>query len=374
VTAMRVAVLIDGLGWGGAETLLADFAAGAGAAGLELHVGYLIDKEGSPAAQRLRERGVEPVHVPVRGLVDPGSLLAVRRHLREVAPDVVHTHLGYADLLGGVAARSLGLPVVSTIHVTRWDDGGRERLKLRLMDLARAGCARRIICVSEAARAAFLGARRGPPRRVVVVPNGVQGRPADAAAAARVRAELGVGADDVVLTMLSVLRPGKGHEAAFTAVARLRADGLPVVLVVCGTGPSEHALRDAAAPLGAAVRFAGHRDDVMAVLAASDVVVHPSEHEALPTALIEAAAASRPVVATRVGGIPEIVQDGAGGILVPAPAGPAELAAALAALVGDRERREQLGAAARARFEERFAADRWAAAVREVYRVAGAAS
>jgi glycosyltransferase involved in cell wall biosynthesis len=106
----------------------------------------------------------------------------------------------------------------------------------------------------------------------------------------------------------------------------------------------------------------------MAVLDAADVLLHPSRHDALPTTIIEAMAASTPVVATCVGGIPELVDDGVSAVLVRAPPRADALAAALGGLLRDPGRRQRLAAAARGRFEEQFTADRWAARMGALYR------
>jgi glycosyltransferase involved in cell wall biosynthesis len=111
----------------------------------------------------------------------------------------------------------------------------------------------------------------------------------------------------------------------------------------------------------------GHRDDVMAVLDAADVLLHPSEIDALPTVVMEAMAASVPVVATRVGGVPELVADGDSGVLVAAPATAEGLAAALGPLLGDAGLRRRMGAAGRARYEREFTAESWARRSRALY-------
>jgi glycosyltransferase involved in cell wall biosynthesis len=363
---LHAAVLIDGLGWGGAEMLLSHLAAGAAGAGLRLSVGYLYEKDGSAAAHHLRALGVQPVRVPVDGLLSPSSVRAVRAHLARLSPDVLHTHLGYADLLGGVAARTLQLPAVSTIHLGRWEiPAGREALRTRLIVGARRRCAQRVIAVSDAARRAYLEQGWDSPERVVTLHNGIidAARPG---AGAAVRRSLGLEPTDLVVAMVSVLRPGKGHEQALQAL-RLLQDERHVHLLIVGDGPLRAELAERARQFGPAVRLLGHRDDVMSVLDASDVVLHPSEHDAFPTTLLEAMAASLPVVASDVGGIPEIVVPGSTGTLVPAPVSPADLAAALAPLLDDAALRSRWGAAGRARFQERFTADRWACRVRDLY-------
>jgi glycosyltransferase involved in cell wall biosynthesis len=369
---LRVHALIASLTWGGAETLLAHLAAGAPAAGLELSVGYLLERDGSPAAAALRARGVEPRLVGVRSLLGPADLLRVRRHVAAAAPDVLHTHLGYADLMGGVAARSLGLPCVATVHVMQRSEGARERVKDELMALARRRCAGRVICVSQAARRWYLDTGWDRPDRVLVVPNGVAAAGAERLGRDTTRAALGLGADDLVVAMVAVLRPGKGHDVAVAAMTTLRARLPRARLLILGDGPGRRAIARLAAPLGDAVVLAGHRDDVPSVLAAADAVLHPTAHDAFPSALLEAMAAGLPAVATAVGGIPEIVRDGETGVLVPAPARAGDVAAALERLLGDAGLRAAMGAAGRRRFEERFSADRWAQRLRDAYEAAGA--
>lgn len=371
-STIKVHALIDGLGFGGAEALLADFALGAPAAGVELSVGYLLEKDGSPLAARLRQRGVEPEQAPITGLLKPSAFRSVRRQLADRRPDVVHTHLGYSDLLGGAAARSLGIPAVASVHTMEWERGTRDDLKLRLMGLARRACAWRTITVSDAARRAFLDAGWESPARVVTIHNGIAAQPRDGAGAA-VRSELGLGPDDLVAAMVAVLRLGKGHDVAIEAVGRLRERFPLLRLVVVGDGPARAEVERLAAPLGDTVVMAGHREDVMAILDASDVVVHPSRVDAFPGALLEAMAASVPVVATSVGGIPEIVEPDVTGLLFEPPPDAGRLSAALEPLLGDPERRRRLGAAGRERFEAEFTVERWAERLREVYEGAIAA-
>ncbi|HEV2815129.1 MAG TPA: glycosyltransferase family 4 protein, partial [Solirubrobacteraceae bacterium] len=315
---LHVHVVIDALRHGGAETLLSDFAAGAPAAGLRLTVSFLDPDGDGPAADRLRRQGIEPVGLGVRGLVSPRGLRTVRRHVAALRPDLVHTHLNYADLAGGLAARSLGIPAVATIHVMAWERTPREWTKEALSSLVRRTCARRVVCVSESAREAFLAARWDRPSRVAVVHNGVLGAARPGAGAA-VRRALGIAEDEVVLTMLSVLRAGKGHDVAVDAVRALEREEPRVRLLVAGAGPAHDEVARLVAPLGDRAILAGHRDDVMEVLDATDVLLHPTSVDAFPTALLEAAAASVPVVATAVGGIPEIVEDGRTGVLVEPP-------------------------------------------------------
>ena len=371
-TPLRVHLLISSLTWGGAETLLTHLAVGAPAAGLELSVGYLLDLDGSPAAAGLRANGVEPELVGVRTLLAPADLRRVRRHVAAAAPDVLHTHLGYADLMGGVAARSLGVPSVATIHVMDRSTGARERVKDELMALARRRCAERVICVSEAARRWYLATGWDRAEHVVVVQNGVAAGRVAPGESERLRRALGLAASDVVVTMLGVLRPGKGHDVAVAATSVLRARFPELRLLIAGDGPARAEVAALAARLGPAAVLTGHRDDTAAILAASDVLLHPTARDAFPSAVLEAMAAGLPTVTTAVGGISEIVRDGETGALVAAPASVEAVIGALGRLLGDAALRRRMGAAARRRFDERFTAERWATRLRAVYEAAGA--
>lgn len=347
--------------------LLSEQATGMVNAGIDFSVAYF--HEDGPPAERLRELGVAPEQVPIRSLIGPRDLRRVRAHLARVQPDLLHTHLGYADFLGGIAARSLRIPAVSTLHVMEWDREWRERVKLMLIALARTACCQRVICVSDAARARYVAAWPARRDRVVTVHNGVAAVRRVGAGRA-VRAELGIAPGDPVISMITVLREGKGHAVAIEAVAALRAHFPGVRLVILGDGPAANEIRALAAPLGDAAIVTGHRSDVMEVLDATDILLHPSRVDAFPTALLQAMAAGVPVVATRVGGIPEIVEDGRHGVLIPAPPRASDIGRAITDLLADPKRRRALAAAARERFDERFSVEAWMRRLLPVYEAA----
>lgn len=383
---MRVAHVIHALEPGGAEALLVDLARVAPEAGMRIAVLPLVRETDDRYVRALRDLGVP---VPARNLSsrwDPRAFGMALRRLRAWRPDVIHTHLKHADLVGAFVARRLGVPMVSTLHVIEDGLTPALRAKRRLAASARLSTARATITVSDAQRNWYLDAFAGAdPGGVRTVPNGVAdpyGRVDAAEARARIRAELGCGAADVLVLQVAVARPGKGHATLIDALRRLpgrpiRGDSPPehddragdgrgrVVVAVAGDGPLLAGLAAAAADLGERVRFLGHRDDVPELLAACDIVAHPSEADALPTALLEAFAAGRPVVTTAVGGIPEIVTSRTGVLVPPGDAG--ALAAALDALAADPARRARMGAAARDRYTTRFDSRVWAGRLSALY-------
>jgi glycosyltransferase involved in cell wall biosynthesis len=364
-TPLRVHLLIDSLAYGGAEALVGDLAIAARGSELELTVGYLGGR--GAAAQRLRNAGIEPVEVPVRSLLRGRDRREVHDHVAAVAPDLLHTHLHYSDLLGGLAARSLDIPCVSTLHVAWWGGTLRERLRHRVVALARRRCATRVVAVSEAARRVYLRTGWDRPERVVTIHNGVsdETRPG---IGPEIRRELGIASSDLVLGMVSVLRGFKGHEVAAAAVRDL-LDRFPQLrLLVVGDGPKREELERSMRSLTDRVVFAGYRHDVTALLDAVDILVHPSMYDAFPTALLQAMAAGVPTIAARVGGIPEAITDGDNGILIATPARADQLGIALERLLMDVRLRREMAARARARYEAEFSAERWVGRLLALYR------
>jgi glycosyltransferase involved in cell wall biosynthesis len=180
----------------------------------------------------------------------------------------------------------------------------------------------------------------------------------------RLRRALGLGAEDVAIGSVGLLWRAKGQEHLLRALARLQ----DVVVFLVGSGADEKPLRDLAVDLGITgrVRFLGWRDDVRQLLQAVDLYVQPSLTEGLPLAVVEAGAAGLPIVASDVGGIPEIITHGANGLLVP-PGDPQALAQAIQKLIEDPQMARRLGDAARQAAFERFSAEAMAERYMQLY-------
>jgi glycosyltransferase involved in cell wall biosynthesis len=365
---LKVLALIDHLALGGAEMLLGQFAAAAPAEGIRLSVTCLGEVGGNPAAKPLRSAGIEPVVLNTPQRLGLRALMAVRRHLADVEPDIVHTHLGSADFLGSLAARSLHVPSISSIHAISRPSDLRSRTRTRLVAAARRRGAARIITVSEAARQAYLARGWDSPHRVVAIHNGIDAAPEPGAGAA-VRRELRIDSDAVVLGMFSALRPEKGHDVAIGALGLLRTRFPKLRLVIAGDGPIRGDLSRRTQSFGDSIVMTGPRFDVMRLLDATDLYLQPSRADAFPTTLLEAMAASVPVLATDVGGIREIVVHDRTGVLINAPPTAEKLADAIGALLDDPRRRRDLAAAGRRRYEDRFTADPWVRRTRALYDV-----
>ena len=366
---LRVCHVIHRLAPGGAEHVLTTLALAAPQAGLELSVLSLMPATGHRYARVLTDLGVDVRSLELRSRWDPRGFSRGLETIRHLRPELLHTHLKHADVIGSFASRRLGLPMVSTLHIMEEVRSPRRRAVRWLAAQVRMRTADRTIAVSEGVRRWYLRTFHDDPARVVKVHNGVMPPRIDLGPEARdrIRGQLGIPPRAVMATMISLLRPGKGHADLITAASRL-PEALDVHIVIVGDGPLRPALEAQARALGLKdrrVHFTGYRTDVGAILACSDVVLQPSLFDALPTALIEGLAAGLPAIATEVGGIVDIVTADLG-ILIP-PASPGRLAESLIELAGDPERRRRMGQAARRRFEQEFDAVHWAVTLRELY-------
>jgi glycosyltransferase involved in cell wall biosynthesis len=366
--AVHACHVIHSLGRGGAEQVLVDLGRVSAEVGLRLSVVALVDSSDEQNARDLEQHGVEVHRLSLSSRWDPRAFGRAMQVVRRLQPDVLHTHLKHADLVGGAVARRLGLPLVSTLHLIEDSVRGVDAGKRWLAGQMRRRVADRTVAVSEAQRRWYLDAFPADPARVVTVHNGVvAGVPLDAGGRAAMRASLGVPTDGLLAVNVAIMRPGKGQEDLLAALARV-PEHLRLCVALVGDGSERARLESLSAQdrrVSGRVRFAGYRDDVPAVLQAADVVVHPSHADALPTALIHALAASAPIVATDVGGIPEVVGEDAGVLLAPGDVD--GLAVALSRLADDQASRARMGAAGRRRFEEHFEARQWARRLLALY-------
>lgn len=305
----------------------------------------------TPLARAAVAAGIPVVSLRIRNHADVVAAARLRRLGR--GHDVIHFHTARAHALAP-ACRGLGARLVVTRRMDYRPRGGiyTRWLYGRMTDV--------VIAISRGVREALLAAGV-PAERIRLVPSGVDPEALLAPPGARetLRAAWGVTDDQVVVLAVGALVRRKGHDLLLEAAARLQgAARLRVVL--CGDGPEAGALRERAARLRLPVVLAGFRGDVAACLAAADIVAMPSRREGLGVAALEAMAAGKPLIATRVGGLAEVVRQEETGFLVPPEDVPA-LAAALGRLLADPELRGRLGAAGRDRVRAEYTADRMAA-------------
>lgn len=305
---------------------------------------------------------------------DASALADLVRLMRRVRPHVVHTHTAKAGTLGRLAALVARVPVrVHTFHGHVFD-GYFSPAKTRAflaIERALARRTQRILTVSEHVRDELLGLGIGRREQVTVVPLGLDLDPFTRADEHRgaLRRELGLPADTPLVGIVARLVPIKAHEVFLAAAARIAARLPACRFVVVGDGERRAELETLAAHtgLGDRVHFLGWRADLAHIDADLDVAVLTSRNEGSPVALIEAMAAALPVVATAVGGVPDLVREGVHGHLV-AMDDAAGIADATVALLADPARRRALGRAGRAHVLARHGAERLVADVDRVYR------
>ena len=294
----------------------------------------------------------------------------VRRLIKIRGIDIVHTHLYHANTYGRIAARLAGVKgIVATVHNVYF----ATKLKRRCLNHWLAGFTDRIIAVSEAVKDDIVRYDWVPPQKVAVIPNGIDirafDRPVDRQA---IRRQLGIAPDDVVIGSVSRLERQKGQADMVSAFHRLARTYPDIRLVVVGDGSLRPALERQVADAGLARRviFTGFRRDIVELLSGMDLFVSASLWEGQGVSVLEAMAARLPVVATRVGGTVEVVEDGVTGMLVP-PSDAAALAAACETLAFDRVRSRALGDAGRARVESRFCGEAMIRRIEAIYEELG---
>jgi glycosyltransferase involved in cell wall biosynthesis len=356
LTRGSILFVIDGLGMGGAEKLLGQTAPALREEGFDVRVCALQVRQGNPAASDLDRQHIPVDLVPLNRLRDVRGVAQLIRYFSGKRVDVLHAQLEAANILGPLFARCRGVPAFTTLHTIETPKG-RARSRSVLLNQVLKSCCSRILCVSEHVRQHYLARLRFPPDRLTTLYNGIDLAPFATARDLRfkTRALLGIPAGTPVLTTVAVLRPPKGIEFMIEAMPHVLARRPETRYLIVGDGEHETALKALATRLGldGRVIFAGRRSDIPAVMGASDIFVLPSVNEALPTVLVEAMAAGLPIAATDIGGIPEMVEPGVNGILLP-PRDPAKLAHACCRLLDDPGWAARLGSRGRQIAGERF--------------------
>jgi glycosyltransferase involved in cell wall biosynthesis len=355
---------------GGLETVVLALAIGQARSGHTVRV-IAVETPGADTStftSTLDQAGVEVLKIPVRGrgyLVERAAVAAICRRIR---PDVVHTHGYRPDVVDGPAIKRLGIATVSTIHGLT----NHQNLKGRFFHWLQARALRgydAVVVVSRPLVGAYT--ERGiTPNRIHCVPNGWGGPTPFSREEAR--ASLGIGQHELAVGWIGRLSIEKGADVfidAMAHVARRRAGEGPLKTIVIGDGPERQALCARADSLG----LTGHQLQWLGVVtgagrlaAAFDVIVLSSRSEGTPIALLEAMAAGAPVVATSVGGVPDVV--GSGEALLVPPDEPRALAAAIEDTLRHRADACVRATAARERLKTEYDLSRWLSRYDRLYR------
>ena len=366
--ALHVAYLTAGLEPRGYETTLV---AGTLARGEE-SMAFVAEGLGVPVVT------INQLHREISPLRDAVAILRLARLIRARRPHILHTHTAKAGAIGRLAAVLAGPArppiIVHTFHghVLRGYFGPVRAAGFRLLERWLARRATALVAVSPQVRDDLVSLGVAPAESFVIVRLGIaleERVSLDSAGRERMRALLGIGPQRFVVGWIGRMTGVKRTDNILLALRGLRDRGVDACLLMVGDGPDRDQTERRAKELGVVREcfFLGYQDDVTGFLAAFDAFVLPSGNEGTPVSAIEALGAGRPVVATRVGGVPDVVRDGVDGYLVEA-GDVAGLAEALARLAADPELRDRMGAAGRERVLPRYAVERLIDDVDRLYR------
>lgn len=364
----KIVYLINGLGAGGAEMMLYRLLERIDRNSLRPEVVILLKLSG-PLQGKIESLGIKVHSVGVSSKYDLGAVLRLYRILKDLKPDILQTQLFAADILGRLLGKILKIPVVITSIRNIYYGGFSRYLLFRLTD----SCADRTTFVSRAALQRFAALRAVDPAKAVLIHNGLNpdlfhratGRDEKLA----LRRELNLPEEGNLILAVGSLTQQKGYGVFLKALRLLKIDHYEYTALIVGSGPLKKEIKKEAAELGLEDRviLLGRSDRVPELMAAADLLVLSSLWEGLPGVVLEAMASELPVVATAVGGTPELVVEEENGYLV-APGEAEELAAALAKVLNlPEDLRVKLGRKGRKKVEELFSLDKMVTSYEKLY-------
>jgi len=352
--------LITELNVGGAEKALARLLAHLDRDRFAPAVACLYAGDG-PVADEIRTLDIPVIDLKMTAKWRWDALWRLYHLLRQERPAILHTWMFHANIPGRVLGRMAGVPIVINSERTM---GMESRWRYRLNRVT-VPLTDQVVCVSQQV-VDFIVQEVGIPRhKTVVIPNGIDLQDFEHLPnKQRARAALGLSPDQMLVGTVARLDPVKRLDVLLQAMTSLP----DVCAVIVGDGPERESLGAMSERLEIAsrVRFAGQQDDVRPWLAAMDVFVLSSDWEGMSNAVLEAMAAGLPVVATAVGGTPEVVVNGVTGLLVP-PRDPDTLAQAITRLLRNPDLRREMGQAGRERVEREFSVERMVQATEALY-------
>lgn len=362
---LRVLHLTFNMGIGGTEQVIRQLVQGMARNGAESEI-LCIDGHTGPVGEALRKQGVA-VHTVARKQGFDGSLIiAIRERLKAGRFDVLHCHQYTPWLYGRLASLGTGARVVFTEHGRFYPD--RYRYKAMLVNPVLAMITPAIVAISGATREALVQYEFLPRRKIQVVYNGIAPLDRDDSEAQKVRRSLGIPQDAFVVGTVSRLDPVKNQRMMLRAFKEFSERNPNTFLLMVGDGPDKNKLASLATEYGIHNQtiFAGFINSPVHHLSAMDVFLLSSHTEGTSMTLLEAMSLEVPAVVTRVGGNPEIVEEGVTGLLTK-PGKASSFSAAIDTLYKSDTLRKSMGKAARGRFDARFSASAMLAGYNQVY-------
>jgi glycosyltransferase involved in cell wall biosynthesis len=338
---------------------------------LEMHV--LYRRQGAsplihPLIEKARNNGLKAEQLEGKAKLSPKNIFYIAQRLNRERFSLIHTHGYKANVIGGIAAKLAGVKSVATMHL---HTETTHRLRLyRIIDLLTLRFFPKVIAVSESMRQ-YLIAAGLPPKRVVTVYNAIDIGIFTSNVSFHdkaLRNQLGIGSDQHIISIIGRLTSQKGHHYFLESAKRILEVSPETRFLIAGDGPLRENLKGLSLSLGItqAVRFLGYRQDIATLIGMSNVIAMPSLREGLPYVLLEALALARPVVGTKVRGIPEVIKHGETGFLVP-PKDSEALAEAIIQVLRNPEEAARLGERGRKLVSREFNVETMARKTAAVY-------
>lgn len=348
---------------GGIERIVGEIAAGLDPKVYEVEI-WCLARAGR-LVEVYRRQGLTVKVFNITTYHNPANIIKLVQLFRSHRPDIIHMHMYFASTLSRIAGLLASVPVmINHVHSTYWHYSRINLWVERILSLVTA----RIICVSNNVRDFVVAHERINPKKIEVIYNGISAKvpvvPRD-----HMRASLSAGPQDIVLVAVGSLFENKGHKVLLEAVAQLKGRVQNLKCWIVGEGEMGPPLKELAKKLRieSQVNFLGLRADVADILQAGDIFVLPSLHrEGLPVSVLEALAAGLPVIASRVGGVGEIISDGKNGALVN-PQDQDDLARTIEELTFNAAKRESLAREGGLTFEKSFTVAKMAGQIEQLY-------
>ena len=361
---IKILHLVEDLKIGGLERVIESIVTGLDKDRYDAEVWCLA--HGGEIAEELIDRGVSVKILGMKSYYNPLRIIALSRLIREKGVEILHTHGYFASTFGRLAAILARVPVIIThVHSTYYGYSKRNLLIERFLSFFTD----KIVCVSVAVQKFVLEVEGINEKKPLVIYNGVEDMGVREAKSEVSRKSFGISDSKIVVITVASLTPHKGHGVLIDAMHILTQAYQNLRLLIVGDGPLRNDLAEYVMRLDLSrnIVFTGLKRDIYSLLRLSDIFVLPSlEREGLGIAMIEAMACGLPVIGTRLGGIPEVIEENVNGFLV-TPGNPEELAVAIEKLISDKTARERMGRMGRKIFEKKFTVTKMTESIESLY-------
>jgi len=321
---------------------------------------------GGEIAEELIRAGIDVRILGINSYYNPFNIIRMAKFIGKHNPDILHSHTYFSNTIGRIAGRLANVPVIIThVHNTYFNYSIKNLLIERVLSFFTD----KIICCSKAVRDFVLKHEKIKIQKTVVIHNGINLRKFhEGFNGVSLRKSFKISDDAPVIITVASLTEKKGHKFLLKAITSIKKRYRNIKVLIVGDGPLEHELKKIARDynLRNSVIFAGQRNDIPELLKISDIFVLPSLQEGFPLAVIEAMSTGLPVVATSVGGVPEVIEHGETGLLIPL-GNPEALSDAIMILLKDEKIGKEIGRQGQKVISENFVSDKMVAEIDQLY-------